>query len=137
MIYLIFLFRFPVTNTLLTCIPGGQLSIVGGYSWPEGVDLVETWDEDRSSWHLLHQPCFFFIILNLLPFYFFQILPFCSPLISSSFKFPYIPYHTIYTCVCQGGVGDEHVQAGARALQPWHPHRARRHVPQLLIDTHS
>ena len=26
---------------------GGKLSIVGGYSWPEGVDLVEMWDEDR------------------------------------------------------------------------------------------
>merc|ERR1712038_2057235 len=29
---------------------GGQLSIVGGYSWPEGVDIVEKWDEDREEW---------------------------------------------------------------------------------------
>ena len=27
---------------------GGQLSILGGYSWPGAVDLIETWDEDRS-----------------------------------------------------------------------------------------
>ena len=26
---------------------GGDLSIVGGYSWPGAVDLVEKWDEDR------------------------------------------------------------------------------------------
>ena len=26
---------------------GGKLSIVGGYSWPGAVDLIEEWDEDR------------------------------------------------------------------------------------------
>ena len=26
---------------------GGQLSIIGGYSWPGAVDLIEQWDEDR------------------------------------------------------------------------------------------
>ncbi len=26
---------------------GGRLSIVGGYSWPGAVDLIEEWDEDR------------------------------------------------------------------------------------------
>ena len=26
---------------------GGDLSIVGGYSWPGAVDLIEKWDEDR------------------------------------------------------------------------------------------
>jgi len=31
---------------------GGQLSIVGGYSWPEGVDIVENWDEDREEWRI-------------------------------------------------------------------------------------
>ena len=29
---------------------GGDLSIVGGYSWPGAVDLIETWDEDREEW---------------------------------------------------------------------------------------
>ena len=29
---------------------GGQLSIVGGYSWPGGVSLVEQWDEDLEEW---------------------------------------------------------------------------------------
>jgi hypothetical protein len=28
---------------------GGRLSIVGGYSWPGAVDLIEEWDEDRYS----------------------------------------------------------------------------------------
>ena len=28
---------------------GGQLSILGGYSWPGAVDLIETWDEDRQE----------------------------------------------------------------------------------------
>ena len=26
---------------------GGKLSILGGYSWPEAVDIIEQWDEDR------------------------------------------------------------------------------------------
>merc|ERR1719499_2119369 len=29
---------------------GGDLSIVGGYSWPGAVDLIERWDEDREEW---------------------------------------------------------------------------------------
>jgi len=29
---------------------GGQLSIIGGYSWPGAVDLIEQWDEDREEW---------------------------------------------------------------------------------------
>ena len=29
---------------------GGELSILGGYSWPGAVDLVERWDEDREEW---------------------------------------------------------------------------------------
>ena len=29
---------------------GGQLSIIGGYSWPGAVDLIESWDEDREEW---------------------------------------------------------------------------------------
>ena len=29
---------------------GGQLSILGGYSWPGAVDLIETWDEDAEQW---------------------------------------------------------------------------------------
>ena len=37
-------FGFNLNQMKLT---GGQLSIVGGYSWPEGVDIVENWDEDR------------------------------------------------------------------------------------------
>ncbi len=28
---------------------GGRLSIVGGYSWPGAVDLIEEWDEDRYN----------------------------------------------------------------------------------------
>ena len=26
---------------------GGKLSILGGYSWPGAVDIIEQWDEDR------------------------------------------------------------------------------------------
>ena len=26
---------------------GGHLSVIGGYSWPGAVDIIETWDEDR------------------------------------------------------------------------------------------
>jgi len=29
---------------------GGALSVVGGYSWPGGVDTVEQWDDDRRQW---------------------------------------------------------------------------------------
>jgi len=29
---------------------GGRLSVVGGYSWPGGVDTVEVWDDDSSEW---------------------------------------------------------------------------------------
>jgi len=29
---------------------GGELSIIGGYSWPGAVDLIEKWDEDREEW---------------------------------------------------------------------------------------
>jgi len=29
---------------------GGELSILGGYSWPGAVDLIEKWDEDREEW---------------------------------------------------------------------------------------
>ena len=29
---------------------GGRLSIVGGYSWPGGVDLIEEWDDDNREW---------------------------------------------------------------------------------------
>ena len=29
---------------------GGQLSIIGGYSWPGGVDIIETFDEDNEEW---------------------------------------------------------------------------------------
>ena len=29
---------------------GGRLSIVGGYSWPGGVDLIEEWDDDNGEW---------------------------------------------------------------------------------------
>ena len=29
---------------------GGKLSIVGGYSWPGGVDTIEQWDEDTEEW---------------------------------------------------------------------------------------
>ena len=29
---------------------GGKLSVVGGYSWPGGVKLVETWDDDLEEW---------------------------------------------------------------------------------------
>ena len=29
---------------------GGQLSVVGGFSWPGGVSLVEQWDEDLEEW---------------------------------------------------------------------------------------
>ena len=25
---------------------GGKLSLIGGYSWPGGVDLIEQWEED-------------------------------------------------------------------------------------------
>ena len=49
----------PVSNHNLNCrgrgmMPGvgfigGQLSILGGYSWPGAVDLIETWDEDRQE----------------------------------------------------------------------------------------
>ena len=26
---------------------GGKLSIIGGYSWPGAVDIIEQWDEDK------------------------------------------------------------------------------------------
>ncbi|XP_059095761.1 uncharacterized protein LOC131890438 [Tigriopus californicus] len=29
---------------------GGKLSVIGGYSWPGGVDLIEQWDEDQEEW---------------------------------------------------------------------------------------
>eukprot|EP00096_Caligus_rogercresseyi_P006745 TRINITY_DN2353_c0_g1_i1.p1 TRINITY_DN2353_c0_g1~~TRINITY_DN2353_c0_g1_i1.p1 ORF type:complete len:788 (-),score=160.43 TRINITY_DN2353_c0_g1_i1:106-2409(-) len=29
---------------------GGTLTVIGGYSWPEGVKLIETWDEDNEEW---------------------------------------------------------------------------------------
>lgn len=29
---------------------GGKLSLVGGYSWPGGVDLIEQWDDDNEEW---------------------------------------------------------------------------------------
>ena len=29
---------------------GGKLSIIGGYSWPGGVELIEEWDEDNEEW---------------------------------------------------------------------------------------
>ena len=29
---------------------GGHLSIIGGYSWPGGVELVEQFDEDNEEW---------------------------------------------------------------------------------------
>ncbi|XP_023322030.1 kelch-like protein 33 isoform X2 [Eurytemora carolleeae] len=29
---------------------GGKLSIVGGYSWPGAVDIIEQWDEDKEEW---------------------------------------------------------------------------------------
>jgi len=29
---------------------GGRLSVVGGYSWPGGVDLIEQWDDDTQEW---------------------------------------------------------------------------------------
>jgi hypothetical protein len=31
---------------------GGRLSIVGGYSWPGAVDLIEEWDEDRYRYSI-------------------------------------------------------------------------------------
>jgi len=41
---------------------GGQLSVIGGYSWPGGVKLVETWDDDQEEWvkspHELKYPRF-------------------------------------------------------------------------------
>ena len=27
---------------------GGKLSVIGGYSWPGSVPLIEQWDEDNS-----------------------------------------------------------------------------------------
>ena len=29
---------------------GGKLSVIGGYSWPGGVDLIEEWDDDEGVW---------------------------------------------------------------------------------------
>ena len=29
---------------------GGKLSVIGGYSWPGGVDLIEQWDDDNEEW---------------------------------------------------------------------------------------
>ena len=29
---------------------GGHLSVIGGYSWPGGVALIEQWDEDQEEW---------------------------------------------------------------------------------------
>lgn len=29
---------------------GGKLSIIGGYSWPGGVELIEEWDADTEEW---------------------------------------------------------------------------------------
>ena len=26
---------------------GGNLSVIGGYSWPGAVDIIEQWDEDK------------------------------------------------------------------------------------------
>ena len=54
--YIIVLKYGPIHSNVKVCfglklnqmnLTGGQLSIVGGYSWPEGVDIVENWDEDR------------------------------------------------------------------------------------------
>ena len=35
---------------------GGKLSIIGGYSWPGGVDLIEQWDDDNEEWIKLTSP---------------------------------------------------------------------------------
>lgn len=29
---------------------GGRLSVIGGYSWPGGVELIEVFDEDTEEW---------------------------------------------------------------------------------------
>ncbi len=29
---------------------GGRLSVIGGYSWPGGVDMIETFDDDSEEW---------------------------------------------------------------------------------------
>ena len=29
---------------------GGKLSVIGGYSWPGGVSLIEEWDDDLGEW---------------------------------------------------------------------------------------
>lgn len=29
---------------------GGKLSVIGGYSWPHGVEIIEQWDEDNEVW---------------------------------------------------------------------------------------
>ena len=29
---------------------GGKLSIIGGYSWPGGVDMIEQWEDDVEEW---------------------------------------------------------------------------------------
>ena len=29
---------------------GGKLSVIGGYSWPGSVPLIEQWDEDKEEW---------------------------------------------------------------------------------------
>ena len=29
---------------------GGTLSVIGGYSWPGGVDMIEEWDDDKEEW---------------------------------------------------------------------------------------
>lgn len=29
---------------------GGTLSVIGGYSWPGGVTLIENWDDINDEW---------------------------------------------------------------------------------------
>ena len=29
---------------------GGKLSVIGGYSWPGGVKLIETWNDITDEW---------------------------------------------------------------------------------------
>ena len=37
---------------------GGKLSVIGGYSWPGGVDLIEQWDDDESVWKKVPESIF-------------------------------------------------------------------------------
>ena len=29
---------------------GGKIAVIGGYSWPGGVKLIETWDDINDEW---------------------------------------------------------------------------------------